>query len=57
MNEPKLRTTPITDPVEIKTFTAVRWKEGIPLTWKLGDTVYAQADVTKEYRITSGKMS
>lgn len=53
----KPHATPITDPVEIAKFTAVRWKEGIPLTWKMGDRVYAEADVTREFRARTGNKS
>lgn len=39
---------------EMTAISAVRWKEGIPLTWKMGDQVYAEADVTREFRANSG---
>jgi hypothetical protein len=49
--EPKPRRTLLTDPIEIAAITARgRWKEGVPLTWKVGDEVYAEGDALKEWR-------
>jgi hypothetical protein len=47
----KPRRTLLTDPTEIAQLsTGGRWKEGKPLVWKVGDAVYAEADVLKEWR-------
>lgn len=46
----KPRRTVLTDTAEIKILTSCRWKEGMPLTWREGDSVYAQTDVLKEWR-------
>lgn len=46
----KPRRTLLTDPAEIKILTSCRWKEGMPLTWREGDSVCAQSDVLKEWR-------
>lgn len=47
----KPRRTQLTDASEIAALTSAgRWKEGMPLTWREGDTVYAEADVLKEWR-------
>lgn len=51
----KPRRTLLTDAAEIAALTAGRWIEGRPLTWQVGDAVYAEADVLKEWRARSGK--
>jgi hypothetical protein len=55
--EPKPRRTLLTDPTEIAQLsTGGRWKEGKPLVWKVGDAVYAEADVLREWRkVQEGK--
>lgn len=55
--EPKPRRAPVTDPAEIAAMSVTRWKEGLPLIWKDGDTYWAEADVLKEWRVSTGKIS
>lgn len=52
MNEPKLRTTPITDPVEIAALQhAGKWRETIPLWRQNGETLLVgEVDVLKTWR-------